>query len=373
MGSALAVQAPAKVQALLVASVLLSCCACGGPPPAAPLAPAAPAKVAPATLLPPAIDLGAVPAPASLVVSGRLRKPAATLALAHEWTQLPLAGAEQITELVAGEALGPIVDLDEPIDVAVATSGEGMRLKALVAVSAGVKDPDNVRSALGERYKLVPKDNGVFFIQGLGAAARSESDDADDSPADGDGDRRACELAPSFGTPSIRLVCASDARALAELGPWLTRSAPRDAPGDDLRLDVRMAPVRSTLVSFRRMATVVLGGLLGDGAGSGGAHDAAVDLAAEFLDFAIDLDTASLALDLGDTVAHAKVTATFAGSASTITRIARAHADGGSEPPRVFWQLPADTDVAVASRRPTSRRSRASPSSSWTGSWMRTE
>jgi hypothetical protein len=292
-----------------------------------------------------------VPAPASLVVSGRLARPAATLALAHEWTQLPLAGAEQLTELVAGEALGPIVDLDAPIDVAIATSGEGMRLKGLFAVSAGVKDPDNVRAMLGDRYKLVPRDNGVLLIQGLGAAAHRDGDeDDDDSPGEGSGDHRACEVAPSYGVPSIRLVCASDARALAELGPWLTRTATREAAKDDLYLDVRMGPLRSTLVTFRRMAAVMLGGLFDDGGGSAGAHDAAVDLGAELLDFAIDLDRASVAFNLRDTVAQASATATFAGSTSAITRLARAHADGGSVPPASFWQLPADADVAVFER-----------------------
>ena len=49
--------------------------------------------------------------------------------------------SEQVTELLTSEAVGPLVDLDQPIDFAVAVTGSGTKMKDLTAVSAAVKDP----------------------------------------------------------------------------------------------------------------------------------------------------------------------------------------------------------------------------------------
>ena len=92
--------------------------ACGGSPPA-PQAPALASRSAPAATPPPP-DLSPVPEPASLVASARLAKPSASLATVHAWSKLPMPEAEQVTELVANQQLGPVVDLDKPIDVAIA-------------------------------------------------------------------------------------------------------------------------------------------------------------------------------------------------------------------------------------------------------------
>src|SRR5947209_6927369 len=95
---------------------------CGGSPPA----PQAPALARSSTAAPPSPppDLSPVPEPKTLVASARLAKPSASLAVVHAWTKLPTPGAEQVTELVANKGLGPVVDLDRPIDVAIAVSGE---------------------------------------------------------------------------------------------------------------------------------------------------------------------------------------------------------------------------------------------------------
>jgi hypothetical protein len=337
-----------RAASLSAALVSVSLASCGGPQPPAPQAPAAPASsAAVAPPPPPPPDLGAVPDPVNLTVSGRLATPGASLALVHRWSQLPLVQADQVTELLAGEALGPIVDLDAPIDFAVATVGEGMRMRGLLAVSAGVRDGEAARAALGERYKLVPAGNGALLIQGLGRAHRRD-DEGD--PDDGGGNDRTCELAPSSGTPTTRLVCAWDPKALSELGPWLTRTAPRAASRGDLSVDVRMQSLRSTLVGFKRMASVLLGGLLGGRATAQGTRDALLTVAGDLLDFAIDLDVLSLQVDLTDVAAQARATMKFAGATSTLTRMAMAHADGGATPPAPFWQLPPDADVAVFDR-----------------------
>ncbi len=246
------------LRAVLASGLVISCSSCGGASPQptqAPVSPTAPSRSA-AVAVPVSPDLSPVPDPTSLVVSGRLARPGASLAVIHGWSRLPLTQADQITELVAGEALGPLVDLDAPIDFAVASHGEGMKLQGLVAVAAGVKDPEAARAALGERYKLVPAGNGALLIQGLGGA-QPRDDEGDDGTDDGDDGRRTCELAPAYGVPSTRLVCAKDPKALAELGAWLTRTAPRGEARGDLSVDVRLQPLRPTLVAFKHMASVV--------------------------------------------------------------------------------------------------------------------
>jgi len=126
-----------------VVVVSLVASACGGaeaPPP--PAAAPAPAPVA----APPPPDLSEVPAPSLLVVSGRIGKLSASLATVHGWTKLPMPQSEQVSELLTSEAVGAVVDLDQPIDFAVGVTGSGARTKDLTAVSAAVKDPDKVRA-----------------------------------------------------------------------------------------------------------------------------------------------------------------------------------------------------------------------------------
>jgi hypothetical protein len=342
----------ASFGALVLASGLVASCGGGAPPPLQ--VPVSPASSKGVTLAapPPPPDLSQVPDPASLVVSGRVARPGVSLGVIQGWSHLPLAQADQITELVAGEALGPLVDLDAPIDFAVATLGDGMRLRGMVAVSAGVKDGEAAKAALGERYKLVPAGNGALLIQGLGKPAHPDDgseDDADDAEGSGDA-HRTCELAPSYGTPSTRLVCAEDPKALAELGAWLTRTAPRVAGLHDLSAEVRMGPLHPTLTAFKRMAAMLLGGLLGGRGASQGPDDALMAVATDLLDFAIDLDGLSLEVDLAEPAAQARATLRFSGATSSLTRLATAHPDGGAPPPASFWQLPADADLAVFDR-----------------------
>ncbi|MGH7435304.1 MAG: hypothetical protein ACRENE_06490, partial [Polyangiaceae bacterium] len=230
---------------------------------------------------------------------------------------------------------------------ALGVEGEGLSMRPLFAVSAGVRDPEGAKASLSQKFTLAPGPGGVLVIRS--SAAQKPSDPNDDSDDDG-GDGRYCELAPAFGAPSMRIVCAPDgeraAIALRELGPWLTRTAPRAAPGDDLSLDLKMKPLRSTLEGFRSTVGVMIAALFG----SVSAGDAAVSLAGDALDFAIDLDSAAFRIDLDDAVATAHSTMRFTAKSSTLTRMVLSHADGGASPPRTFWQLPADADLAFYER-----------------------
>jgi hypothetical protein len=338
---------PASFLAARACVVALASVSCGGvaAAPQAPVTAVAPRATAAAP--PPAPDVSQVADPPELALVGRLARPNASLAVIHGWSQLPFVQADQITELLVGDALGPLVDLDAPIDFAVSVQGEGTGIRGLLAVSAGVRDAAAAKAALGEKYTLVPGANGALLIQGLGHG-QPPRDGNDDGPDDAASDRT-CELMPAYGVPSTRLVCAEDPKALGELAPWLTRTAPRATAAADLSVDVRMAPLRPTLVAFRRVAAMLVGGLLG-GSLSQGDHEAAVTLATDLLDFAVDLEGATFEVDLSDPLANAKATLRFSGKTSPLTRLALAHPDGGSAAPEIFWKLPIDSDLAIFER-----------------------
>jgi hypothetical protein len=84
--------------------------------------------------------------------------------------------------------------------------------------------------------------------------------------------------------------------------------------------------------------------------GSQSAGEAAVALASDALDFALDLDAATLRVDLADAQATVRSTLRFATTTSSMTHMVLAHADGGAAPPRTFWQLPPDASLAFYER-----------------------
>jgi hypothetical protein len=346
--------------AFTASTLLLLASACGGnaPPPQAPSGPKPVVQAAP-----PPPDLSAVPDPQTLVVSGRLAKLSHSFDVAHEWSKLPMPQSEQVSELLTTEAIGPVVDLDQPVDFAVAIVGTGSHMKDLTAVSAAVKDPDKVRASLSDRYKLVPGDNGTTLIQGLGRAesgdentdSDEDGDDADDDKSDKAGgddaaDKRTCELSPAYGDAPVRIVCGWTAKALTELGPWLTRTATRAQSTSDLHADLRMGPLKPTIAEQRKLIGMILGGILGGRMGGSGVRDLMIAVGGDAADFATDLDGATLDVTLNDPGALATFGLKLSGSTSTIGRIAAAHPERNGAPPATFWQMPADADLALFSR-----------------------
>ena len=102
------------------------------------------------------------------------------------------------------------------------------------AISAAVKSLDEARLAFS-KYKLVPAENGGLRVQGLGKT--------DDTEKEGDGgEARVCELIDAFGPATTRLVCTQSEGTLRELGPWLTRTAPRSTFPADAHLEVASPP-----------------------------------------------------------------------------------------------------------------------------------
>ena len=334
--------------ALLVASVSAAAgpVACGGAQ-VAPQAPASSATALASVALPPPPDLSPVPAPAGLVVSGIITKLGASLATVHGWTQFPMPQSEEVTRILGGEELGAIVDLDRPIDFAVIVSGSGPHLTSAIGASAAVRDLEAAKSAIGAHHKLVAGSNGALVIT---PAERSPRPSGGDDDSDDDDDANACELAPSYGDAAFSLVCGWDAKELAALGPWLTRGATRESSTFDAHVDLRMEPLKPTITQERRLFSMLLGTVVGGRLGMSGAREVLQAVGGDAIDFATDLDTATLDLSLADAGAAATLTLRLNGSTSMLGRLATANADRNGPPPAALWQMPGDADFAIFDR-----------------------
>jgi hypothetical protein len=321
---------------------------CGGAP-AAPQAPAAAvASAAPVVLGAP--DVGAVADPSSLFLFGRLAKPSATLATLRDWSKLPMPQADDISEFLTGEAVGMLVDIDEPVDFAIGLVGSGMRLRNRSAVSVALKDADRAKAVLGERFKLVPGEGGALLMQGLPRRGDPRDGEGGEGATGGDGEQRSCEIAPAFGPSPTRLVCGWGTKALAELGPWLTRTATRAATQSELHVELRMLPLRQAIAPQKRLIVALLAGLLGSQIGLPGARAPALSVCGDLVDFLLDADSAAIDVRFGDAGATVTANTKLSTMASTVARLATAFPERNGPAPDAFWRLPADTDFALFER-----------------------
>jgi len=326
--------------------ILVACATatCGG----APAAPQAPAVAGPLVAPAPAplpVDVSAVPEPPGLVITARLAKVSASLGVVHEWTGLPMPQSEQLSEFMAGGPLGPIVDLEQPADLAVATNGKD-DIGALIAVAAAVRDPEAAKALLAEKFKLVPGDNGVITLRPAPPQPNGSGEDGKS-----DDDRHPCELSPAAGAAAMRLVCGLDAASLTALGPWLTRTAPRRPPGPDAHLEMRFGPMKATIGDQWRKLSGLFDVILDGGETSAAAaRDLAKAGVSDLAMFFVDLDTIAIDLDLSDSGATLTTTFGIPGAASTLSRLLLANADKNGPPSAPFWQMPADADVALFNR-----------------------
>jgi hypothetical protein len=232
--------------------------------------------------------------------------------------------------------MGNAIDLDQPIDYAIALRGQKRR----GVVSAAVRSLDEAKQAFA-KYKLVPGENGVLSIEGLPGA----SDD------DGDMEPRFCALMPAFGTAATRLVCADHDDGIRDFGPWITRTVPRATYPADFHIEARLAPVRPLVDQFRRMLPLLAGSMLGIRRGDAPAADEAFRATIEDLaDFTGDADTIALDAMIAEPQANVTITSAFGRTSSVLARLAVAHPERAGAPPAAFWKLPADTDAAFFHR-----------------------
>jgi hypothetical protein len=327
---------PAAALSFLALCAPLAACGGEAPPPAVPASPVASAAVAPPA---PPPDLGPVAEPEGLVVFARATKPSAALTVAGGWAGLPMPNSDDLGRLLAGESVGNLVDLDQPIDFALALRGRSLS----GAMAAAVRSMDDAKKALS-KYTLTPGEGGVLKVEGLGKPLGSDDDQTG-------GEARVCELAPAFGAATARLVCAESDEALKALGPWLVRGATRLTFPADVHVEARLAPVRPLVDGMRRALPMLAGAALhihkSDVPEINESFRAAIE---DVADFTSDCDTIALDTMLGDAQGVATLSAQFRSTTSLIARLAVAHPERADAPPAAFWKLPTDSDAAFFHR-----------------------
>ena len=336
--------------------------ACGGQQPApvspVPVASAKPSGSAPQVVPGLGGDTSAVPEPQNVVLVARVASLAKALRSVHTWSQLPMPKDDAITEMMTTEAVGGLVDLEQPVDLVLAVTPTGSRIKQQMAVSAAIKDFEKAKSAFMEHFKLSLMDGGMLHVDGLGRPSSDDDDDDDDrapkgsekKKEDDDEDRRHCALAPAYGTPAVRLVCGWTLGGLKALGPYLTRTVPRTPPTTDFTMQLKTAPLKQMIADQKPMLRGLVGTLIGMRGVNRGVSDLAGALGMDLADMALDLDQANLEARLDDAGAKVDVAVKFGGQSAALTKLAMQHPERVDVAPAAFWQLPGDAEFAVFHR-----------------------
>jgi hypothetical protein len=281
------------------------------------------------------------------VVYARAAKPSEGLKVIGGWVGMPMPGAEEVGNLVAGESVGNVLDLDQPIEFAMTLKGREQH----GVISAAVRSLDDAKAAFA-KYKLVPVAGqpGALRVDGLGnaggGAKAGEKGDQDDD----DNDAHVCELVPAVGSIT-RLMCGDSEGSLLELAPWLARTTPRTTFPSDLHVEVHLAPVRPLIGQMRRALPMLASAGLGIRRSQAPELDALLTAAIDdFADFTSDADELALDAMLGEPQGSIAVSAQFRSTTSVMARLAVEHPERAAAPPGSYWKLPADSDFATFHR-----------------------
>jgi hypothetical protein len=321
--------------ALALAVTLTGATACGG----ASLPEAAkPAVTRPAAPAPPP-DLSAVPTPAGLIVYVRVTKPGAMAKTAMGWMHLSPPGARELGQGLAGEDIGEVVDIDQPLDFALLNGGTGMTPAWAAAV--GVGSLEAVRGALPSGLTLAQGKDGAFWIRptphGPGEALGTTE--------------HPCEFVPSAGSTPLRLVCGANSEALEYLAPYLARSSPRKSWDTDIHAELYTQPLKPFARLMRSQGPQLLESLLELHATQGEAVANLVEAGlGDVVDLIVDLEGSTLDVKLDPEGAKATLEEKFASRTSVLARLATAYPERSGPVPASFWRLPDDCDTAAFTR-----------------------
>ena len=313
-------------RALVVSPLLLALVACGdppavAPPPATPKPPVEVAKPAP-------IDTSAVTEPMGLLVRGHMGKPEDTAKHAAQLSGMPVPTAAEMVGFATGEELGQAVDMNQPIDFAVALVGGGRLPKPSFAVSIPLKSLDDARAKLG-KYKLIPVDNGGSRVEGL-----LPPEDSGDSA-------KTCLLTPAAGSAPARLVCGEVAGVEA-LAPYLSRTYAREAATNDLHVEVLTGKGRDALDAMRRMLPrMATAGMSSNLRRKPGVNELVETVVGDATDFAVDSEKIVIDVETKSDGAQAKVRVHFKTTNATSSKIVLGQGYV-STPPSSLARLPAD-------------------------------
>jgi len=304
------------------------------------VAPAAP-PTASVAIAPPETppDLSPVPPPDGLSATLHLSRPKATAdqlaSLLGSSPWLALLGAKldaaELATLAVGVPVGALLDLDQPMDLAISDIESSDRT-LMMAGAAVLANPEAARETLARYFTFEPTSPGIVRLL--------PRDDAPD-----DATPRPCMIALSPSSVT-RLVCGLDKASLLHLGPYLTRTMPGLASSADLRFEVFMRGVHLPRSGETRVLTPG-GSVVVDG-GAPDPDDEMVNALTDKLSddlgsFVVEASTDGLALDL-------RVTTAFTSATSPLTRALVGQGAPDPQPPPGYAHLPGDASFAWYSR-----------------------
>jgi hypothetical protein len=286
----------------------------------------------------PAPDVSPLPAPAGLGFTVHLAHPRATFqqlsSLLGSLIATLTGGAkldpESLVGLALGAPLGGIVDLDQPIDLAVSDVDSPDR-SPKIAGAVVLTDPVAAREILEKYYKAIQTAPGVIRLE-----------PRDDAP---DASPRPCMLAPSPGPDAAarttRLVCGEDVEAVRHLGPYLARTMSRLASRDDLRVEVFVRELHPPKSGKKELTP---GGWAPVDGGTVDPTDKLLDDLTEKL--TDDVGSVVLEASSDGAAVDVRLSTKFVDTASPLTRALVGAGTPSAPPPAAFERLPRDASFA---------------------------
>jgi hypothetical protein len=295
----------------------------------------------------PAPDVSPVPAPAGLGFTVHLAHPRATFqqlssllgSIAATFAGASKLDPESLVALAIGAPVGAIVDLDQPIDLAVSDvdTPEG---SPKIAGAVALTDLAAARELLEKYYKATPTSPGITRLE--------PRDDAPDGASP-----RPCVLAAASGPDATaprttRLVCGERLDAVRHLGPYLTRTMTRIASRDDLRVEVFVRELHPPKAGKKELTP---GGSIPVDAGTTDPTDKLFnDLTEKLTD---DVGSVVLEASSDGTAVDLRLSAKLVDTASPLSRALLGAGTPSAPPPAAFDRLPRDASFAWYGRGAT--------------------
>jgi hypothetical protein len=159
-----------------------------------------------------------------------------------------------------------------------------------------------------------------------------------------------CIATRALGTAPARLVCGERARDVESLYPYAARGLPTETlPESELRIEIRMAPLRELAQQVGQLERLVVRELARDDpAFDHGLGELVRAVGREIAALTEDAEQIAISMDASPTqgiraVLSARLRQTTAFTTQTIAEMGRR----ASLPPEIFWQLPGDAAQAV--------------------------
>jgi len=279
----------------------------------------------------------AVPAPADLVVVGRLRSPDAFAKTVSQWLNLPFSPKALLDKQFP--AFRDLVRLDAPVEVAAGLDPAAITSPKLgVALSVGLTDYAAALERLRSKGMVLERVSKHMQFVALG-------------------DKLKCVVARANGVASARLVCSDTREKLDALAPYMSTALSTQELGDhDLVVRGFAQPFKDRFGKQVQWAKSMVPGLVaqlrqGDDRLDAAISDAVYAVATELVAVVPDVDGVELRLSAASQTNSLDLSlgVLFKSQNSWVARTVASRGGDSAPAPASFWRLPADVEAAFYS------------------------